>query len=219
MSKKIKVCVAEDHDLVRQGLVSLLETEDNLEICFSVSNGKELVNELEKTNVDVVLLDLEMPVMNGFEVLQVINESYPTLKAIVISMHLNESIITGLIQSGAKGFLPKNADIELVVKGINQVMEYGYYVDNNFSKSLIENLHLAEDTARIKYDQNLTEREIQIVKLVCQEKTNKEIAEELSISMRTVEVHRKKISAKIGCKNVVGLVKYALHFGIYHVNT
>lgn len=217
MSKSIKIAIAEDHDLMRQGLVSLLDSEENISVVFDVENGARLFDELKKKKVDVVLLDLEMPVLNGHQALKILSARYPEVAVIVVSMHYSDSFISESIASGAKGFLPKNCDIDKVVDAIYAVLDEGYYFDDKISKALLKRV-MKNEGQKNNYTQDpLTSREHQIVELVCSGKTNKEIANLLCLSVRTVEVHRNTINKKTNTKNIASLVTYAIKNGLYSV--
>ncbi|MCR9171897.1 MAG: response regulator transcription factor [bacterium] len=217
MSKTIRIAIAEDHDLMRQGLVSLLDSEENISVVFDVENGARLFDELKKKKVDVVLLDLEMPVLNGHQALKILSSRYPEIAVIVVSMHYSDGFISESIASGAKGFLPKNCDIDKVVDAIYAVQEQGYYFDDKISKALLNRIMKSESTNN-KFSQDpLTSREHQIVELVCSGKTNKEIANLLCLSVRTIEVHRNTINKKTNTKNIASLVTYAIKNGLYSV--
>jgi DNA-binding NarL/FixJ family response regulator len=210
MKKPINIALAEDHLLLRQGLITLFKEYEEIKVLFDVSNGKELLDELKKSKPDVILLDIEMPIMNGKEALLKIKEKYPALKVIMISSYYDDAYITEYLLLGAVGFLPKHFDIEKVIDAIFAVYEQGYYFDNKISTSLVVKLMKSKAVNPTLPNQILSNREIEILKLTCLEKTSKEISEELFISQRTVEGHRKQIMIKTKAKNVVGLVMYAI---------
>ena len=210
MKRPIHIGMAEDHLLFRQGVIALLKEYEEINILFDVGNGKELLDILKTSKPDIVLLDIEMPVMNGKEALAKIQEKYPNVKVIMISMHYDDAYITEYIINGAVGFLPKNCDIEKIVDAIYAVYEQGYYFDSKISKSLVVKLMKANKVNPTITEFILSEREIEVLKLTCLEKTNQEMSEELFISKRTVEGHRKSILKKTNAKNVVGLVMYAI---------
>lgn len=210
MKRPIHIGMAEDHLLFRQGVISLLKEYEEINILFDVGNGKELLDILKTSKPDIVLLDIEMPIMNGKEALAKIQEKYPYVKVIMISMHYDDAYITEYIINGAVGFLPKNCDIEKIVDAIYAVYEQGYYFDSKISKSLVVKLMKSNKVNPTITELVLSEREIEVLKLTCLEKTNQEMSEVLFISKRTVEGHRKSILKKTNAKNVVGLVMYAI---------
>lgn len=217
MKKPIRIAIAEDHDLVRQGMVALLKDEKDVNLVFDVSNGSELLEQLKKTKVDIILLDLEMPIVNGHQALKIITERYSNVQVIIVSMHYSDAFISECITVGARGFLPKNCDFDTVVDAIFAVQEQGYYFNDKISKSLIKKLVKEKDKSHSIAKDPLTGRERQILDFICSGKTNKEIAELLCISVRTVESHRKTIIDKTESQNVAGLVLYAVKNGLYSI--
>ncbi len=218
MKKDIRIAIAEDHDLMRQGLVSLLDGEDNISVVFDVENGARLFDELKKKKVDVILLDLEMPIINGHQALKILTERYPQISVIVVSMHYSDAYISESIAAGAKGFLPKNCDIDKVIDAIFAVNEEGYYFDDKISRALLNRIVNSNNENLPRFVENaLTKRERQIVELICTGKTNKEIANLLCLSVRTIEVHRNSINKKTNTKNVADLVVYAVKNGLYNI--
>jgi len=210
MKKRIHLGIADDHLVLRQGLISLLKEYDHLNIVLSVNNGKELMEELKKTKPDIILLDIEMPLMNGREALEKIKIEYPQIKVIIISQYFTNAFIIEFIKIGARGFLPKNCDIEKIVDAIQLVHENGEYYDNKVSSAMAESLKNApSEIDELVTKTELTKREFEILKLICQKKTNSEIANILFLSIRTVEVHRFNISKKTNTSNTLELIEYA----------
>jgi DNA-binding NarL/FixJ family response regulator len=214
MSSKKKIAIVDDHPIFRKGLISLLESYEDLRILFEAEDGRDL---LEKTKIDqpeVILLDIEMPVMNGIEATVNIKQLYPHIKIIILSIHDGEMIIDHLIKKGANGFLSKDSNIEKVVLAINIVAERGYYFDYEVMNSLVKNACL-NNRLKTEFTQTaLSEREVEILKLICKEYTNKEIANELCLSVRTIDTYRTKIFEKAKVKNAVGLVFFAIKYGL-----
>ena len=210
MKKRIHLGIADDHLVLRQGLISLLKEYNHLKIVLSVNNGKELMEELKKTKPDIILLDIEMPLMNGREALEKIKIEYPQIKVIIISQYFTNAFIIEFIKIGARGFLPKNCDIEKIVDAIQLVHENGEYYDNKVSSAMAESLKNApSEIDELVTKTELTKREFEILKLICQKKTNSEIANILFLSIRTVEVHRFNISKKTNTSNTLELIEYA----------
>ena len=214
---KIRVAIAEDHELVRKGIINLLSDEEDIEIVFDASNGKELIDQLETTPVDIVILDLEMPVMSGREALPIVNERISNVRVIILSMYYTDDFVVERIGCGARGYLPKNCDIEQLINAIQAVHDQGYYFDDKVSTSLFMQLLQRKDFNPTFTNESLSPREIDIVKLICEGKTNKEIANDLYLSVRTVEVHRKNIGKKTNSTNTAGIVIYAIKNGLYKV--
>lgn len=203
----IKIAVVDDQYLFRSGVVSLLKEYDQLKVIIEASNGKELLDQLKRHTPHVILLDIEMPEMNGLETVNQLKKKYPDIKVIILTMHNEEEFIFDLMTKGAHGFLPKDKSVDEVVDAIYSVMETGKYYNEqimeamvNGSKGLVKNQHL----------NLLTEKEIEVVRQICRQKTNKQIAEIIGVSIRTVENYRTTILLKTGTKNTAGMVVYAL---------
>lgn len=210
----ITIALVEDHFLFREGLRVLFSQTPEFEVVIEVSNGKELLEELKTKPVDVVLLDIEMPVMNGKECLTILTKKYPQTKAIMLTMHDSDNYISEFVTLGARGFLPKNCHFDVLSHAIETVHSYGYYFDERISKAMLLKLINGKKTNSHHYSNNLSDREVEILRLLCEEKSNQEIADLLFISKRTVESHRTTIMHKTNTKNVAGLVVYAIKNGI-----
>lgn len=217
MNNKIRVAIAEDHDLVRQGIASLLNEEEGITVVSEAQNGAELLNDFRIKTIDVVLMDIEMPVMGGKEALKAITLRYPSCKVIMLSMHYSDDFIIDCISAGARGFLPKNSDIEKVIDAIFAVFEQGYYFDDKMSKALLFQVLQNKDINPTFSNEPLTKREIEIVIAICDGKTNKDISESMCLSTRTIETHRKNIARKTKATNVAGVVIYAIKNGFYKI--
>ncbi|MGZ4037828.1 MAG: response regulator, partial [Bacteroidia bacterium] len=214
MKTKINVAVVDDQHLFRQGMVSLLKEFRELNVMMEASNGRELMMQLQHQMPDVILLDLEMPVMDGIETTELLKSKYPALKIIILTMHNEEEMIVHLIEKGVHGFLPKNEDIEIVIDAIYAVRESGYFFNEHVSKAMIKGLMSSKKIKPAFNPVKLIDKEIEVVKLICREFTNKEIADRLSLSSRTIDGYRERILKKIGAKNTVGIVMYAIKHGI-----
>ncbi len=215
--EKIKIGIAEDHDLVRQGLISLLEDEKGVDVICDASNGQILLDCSSAQDLNVVLMDLEMPVLNGQETLQILRSKYPHIRVIMVSMYYTDDFIAQSIKLGARGYLPKNCKIEKVVDAIYAVHEQGYYFDDKVSKTLLFKI-VDDDNFKPTFSTDiLSSREKEILQLICQEKNNDEIADALFISSKTVEDHRQSILKKTNAKNAAGVVIYAIKHGLYKV--
>lgn len=217
MNKNIRIAIAEDHELVRQGIVNLLKKENDFTVVSDVGNGALLLHELRQHTIDVVLLDLEMPVMGGKEALKQIQEKYPSIKVIILSMHYFDAFIIDCISNGARGFLPKICDIENVIDAIHAVHTQGYYFDDKISKTLLVEVMQNKHVNPVFSDEPLTKREKEIVVCICEGKTNKDIADQFDVSVRTVETHRQHIARKTHATNVAGVVVYAIKNGLYKI--
>jgi DNA-binding NarL/FixJ family response regulator len=214
--KKINVIITDDHKLFRKGIIALLEDFDFIGETNEASNGAELLALLAKikTLPDVVLLDLRMPVMDGVEAHKQIRKLYPEIKVIILTMEDDEQYILHLISEGVNGYLLKNADPDEMEKAILKVVENGYYFSENISTLVVKGM-LKKDTSEAVPNLDFNERELQILELICKEFTAAEIAEELNLSVRTVEGYRQKLIDKAGVKNVAGLVIFAVKNNLF----
>ncbi|MDW7692084.1 response regulator transcription factor [Flammeovirgaceae bacterium SG7u.111] len=206
----IKILIADDHQLFRDGIISLLSSVETFEVLGGVSNGKELLDELRAGKMPhVVLLDLGMPVMDGFEVLKIAKKEFPKIKFIAISMHDDGQYVVKCVRSGAFGYLLKNADKEELIEAIETVVDGHKYFNRRITELMINNM--AVEGTQIK---KLSERESEILEMVSDGKTTKEIADELCVSTRTVETHRVNMMKKLAVTNTAELIKKAAHLGL-----
>lgn len=214
--EKIKIGLVDDQLLFRKGLRALIEDYKHIDIKLEAANGIEFFEELKKIteDIDVLILDVEMPEMDGLEVLKILQIKSPRIKTLVLTMHNEDELIYGLVKLGAKGFLPKNADIEEVIDAIDTLFINELYFSEEISKILIKNVVKKVDPKLTYTLSPLTEREKEIIKLICNEKSSKEIADALFISTRTVNSHKANIFEKTKAKNSAGLVIYAMRNGI-----
>lgn len=218
MPKKIKLIIAEDHEMIRKCLAFFLKNDSRVHVVGEAENGRELLELLKKTEPDIVLLDLDMPVMNGEEAFKRICLRFPSVKVIIISMHYNNALISEFISKGAAAYLFKNAKPEILLEAIYTVYDKGRYYDHETSDAMLAGLK-KEKSIPVAFDKlALTSREIEVLKLLCQDKTSKEIGKDLNIEARTVEFHRRNIYRKTKCKKTGGLVLYAVRSGIISAN-
>lgn len=212
--KRIKIAIVDDQHLFRRGLKSLISEFNEMQVIIEAENGKDFIDKIEKKMPDVVLLDLEMPEMDGTQTLAYVKQKFPDMRVLILTMHDEQPIVAHLIENGAHGFLLKNDSIETIIDAIHSVMDTGYYFDDRVSRALLTRLITGEKIKPKFGKVPLSEREIQIIQLICEENTNKEIAEKLGISVRTVDGHRELILEKINAKNTVGIVMYAVKNGL-----
>lgn len=210
MKKTIKIAVVDDHQLVRQGIISLIHEFEGLEVIYEAENGEVLCNLVKKKEPDVILLDIAMPVMDGIKTTEYLHQNHPNIKILILTNHNDEQMIIHLIQIGAHGFLLKDTGIDTIVDSIHSVTKSGYYFNDHISKEMLKNLMNTEKITPHFKKVILSEREIGIIKLICKEQTNREIADTLCISVRTVDWHRENILKKIDAKNTAGIVMYAM---------
>ena len=206
--KKIKVFLVDDHKLFRNGLSLLLEGEKDIIVCGEAENGKQFCDAIQKEVPDIVLMDIEMPEMDGFETTELICGKYPDLKVIALTMFGEEQYYLKMIEAGAKGFLLKNSDIEEVIKAIKTVYEGGTYFNQEILYNMVKNIKEVRKEAGPQIQ--LSVREQEILDLICKGLSNTEIASELNISKRTVEKHRSNILTKTQTYNTASLVMFAV---------
>lgn len=214
MTESLKIALVDDHDLFREGLFFLLNNQNNKTEIKQACNGHKLLELLSNWQADIILMDIEMPVMNGIEASKEVLKKYPNTKIIALSMHANENYYSDMIDAGAKAFLLKNSSFEDVQQAIKAVREDKNYFSPEILESIITNLshkknHLSKS--------DLTHREIEILYNICKGLSNQEIAEMLFISKRTVDKHRENILLKTQSKNTASLVIYAIKNQIFEV--
>jgi DNA-binding NarL/FixJ family response regulator len=214
MNQPITIIIAEDQKMVRKGLIALIHEADHLQVIGEANNGKELLELLKTLSPDIVLLDIEMPLMNGKETLELIRRKHPGIKVIMLSMYADSSYMTEFMTMGASAFIPKGCDVEILIDAIETVKGQGTYFNTIVSETLLNNLQNGNGTNKPFDELSLTEREIEILKEICKGNTNKQIADNLHITYNTVDFHRGNIYAKTKSKNVTDLVRYAIRNGI-----
>lgn len=202
--------MADDHAIVRDGIVSLLAKEQAIHVVSTASGGYEVLEIISKNEVDVCLLDINMPGLDGIETAKLIRQRRPETRIIMLTTYNDREIISELVHAGVSGYMLKNSDKEELVEAINKVMKGRHYFSDEVEKIILEGLTEKKNTEVIP----LTDRELEVVQLLAREYTNDEIAAELHISYRTVETHRKNIMQKTKSGNLAGLIKYAYSKGL-----
>lgn len=215
MSKPIQVAIADDHALFRAGVRTALSAKKDVELIAEADNGMQLLNLLRHIEPDVILLDIQMPIMDGIATLPEIRKLYPQIKVIMLSMHNDHSMISKLMEIGANSYLTKNSDSETIYQAIKTCHEQEFFFNELTNKALLTGLRTKRNEPQLTEDANLTDKEVRILRLMCEEKTTKEIADIVEISPRTVEAIRDKLKVKIGAKSMAGLVLYAIKTGIF----
>lgn len=205
---KRKLIIVDDHTLFRNGLRILLNTLDDYQVIGEASNGKQFLELLETTIPDLVLLDINMPVMDGIEAATIAQKLYPDLRIITLSMYGEEDYYYKMVNAGVKGFLLKNSDIKEVKTALDVVFEGGSFFSSELLQNLVNSLKSSSRSKEIHAE--LSEREMEILILICQGLSNQEIGDKLFISKRTVDKHRANILEKSESKNTAQLVVYAI---------
>lgn len=211
MKDKVKILIADDHPLMRSGLTSVLETESGLFVVAEAKDGEEAYSMLLEHKPDVVTLDIEMPKMNGLEIARKISDEKNTVKIIFLTMYKDEDMFNQAMDLGAYGYVLKENAVNDIVDCINTVASGNYYISPMISQYLIRREKRFKDKVELSPSVNdLTKTEKMILKLISEEKTTKQISEELFISYKTVENHRANISKKLSLHGSHSLVKFAI---------
>ncbi|MEZ5105787.1 MAG: response regulator transcription factor [Draconibacterium sp.] len=211
MVEKIDIVITDDHKLFRKGIFALLSDFEFVGEIYEAGNGIELLKLLSslKALPKIILLDLNMPEMDGMEAQKKIRELYPEIKIIILTMEDDEQYILHLINEGVNGYLLKNADPDEVEIALKKVLVQEFYFPENISRMILRNL-VNKEQPKSRPEHEITDRELHILQLICEEKTATEIAEELALSARTVEGYKRKLFEKTGTKNMAGLVLFAV---------
>ena len=214
MSKIINIALVDDEALFVEGLSLLFSNVKHINVTKTANSGLEFLEVLEdnlKTNFpDIALVDIQMKPMDGFELVEALKDKYPDLKIIILSSHYKSNVLGHMIKLGVSAFIPKNANKELLVTAIESVNNTGVYFTQTDQEMLMQFMNSKSKKLTLNVNGELSNREIEVVKLICCEQTNQEIADQLFLSKRTVESHRQRILEKVGAKNTVGLVVYAI---------
>ena len=212
MDNKIRLGITDDHAIFREGLISLLEECKEFDVIFEAGNGIEALESLKSNKIDVMLLDIEMPRMDGVVTTVEIRKKFPNVKILILSMHNEEEFILHLIEKGANGFLLKETNFDTIIDAIHSVHNTGYYFNDSISRSMLKKITQKKEVRDniIASSEVLNDRDKEIIRLICNEKSKEEIAIILEISIRTLERIRYEILKKIGAKNDAGIVLYAV---------
>jgi DNA-binding NarL/FixJ family response regulator len=208
----------DDHALFRKGTMMILEAFEEIDLVLEATNGKEALDKLKTQPVDIVLLDLEMPVMDGWQTARKILLEYPDIKIIMLSMHDSLQVISELIEMGVHSYILKNTEPSEVHRAIQSVLNNDFYYNHLVAKALRNRVKDGtNDLFGFVERNNLTKREVEILELICEELTMREIGDRLFLSEQTIHTHRKNLMKKTKVKNSVGLVKYAIQHQIIHL--
>lgn len=209
MPDQIKVIIVDDHEIFRNGLKMVLGKLKHLKVIDEASNGKEFLDILDKHEPDIVLMDIEMPVMNGIEATEKALGKNPGLKVIALTMFNDDEYIQSMIDAGVKGFLIKNIRKEILNTALMAVHEGGNYYSQELMEFFTRRISHEDDKDKAT-ELNITKREKEILQLMAEGLNNKEIADKLFVSERTIIGHKSNLLSKTGCKNTIGLLAYAI---------
>jgi DNA-binding NarL/FixJ family response regulator len=209
----INVMIVDDHVLYRAGVKTALSSKKDIKIIAEADNGAHLLNMLKGIQPDVILLDIQMPIMDGITALPEVKKLYPGIKIIMLTLLDDQSVVTRLMELGANSYLVKTSDAEVIYEAIKTCHQQEFYFNSLTNKALLNNLRQKNIVSPFKTshdDAVLTEKEITILRLMCEEKSTREIAEAVDLSPRTIEAIRDKLKVKTGTKSTAGLIMFAV---------
>jgi DNA-binding NarL/FixJ family response regulator len=208
---QIKVAIADDHQIFRKGVILSLRSYTNIRFVLEAENGEELLAGLAEAQPDVILMDLRMPGKDGIETTKAVNKLYPNMHVLVLTMYEDERFVTHLMENGANGYLLKSSDPSEIKKAILEVFTKGYYLNNFVNRILLKKSHnKVKAIPTLNNEIQISDKEKQVIRLLCMEYTAQEIAKEMEISARTVEAIKDRLMERFGVKNSVGLVFFAM---------
>ncbi|MBT3241914.1 MAG: response regulator transcription factor [Bacteroidetes bacterium] len=208
----IRIIIADDHQLFREGVVNLLSNAPNIDIVGQAENGKEAISLAARLKPDIIIMDIGMPEISGIDATRILKEQYPSVKVLALSMHADKHYIKGILEAGGWGYLLKNCTYNQLIEGITTVYNGKKYLDGDTTEVLIES-YIKPDKEEIG-DPNLSDRENEILKLIAEGKSNREIADTLFISIKTVGTHKQHILEKLELSTTGDLIRYCLKKGI-----
>jgi len=217
MADTIRIALADDEVLFRKGISFILQRKKNIDVIFEAGNGEEMVsflreNKINNTNPDIIIIDLKMPVLNGVEATKIIHSEFPEIKIIALTSYNTKSFIANMIDVGAASYLVKSTTPQELLTTINEVYENGFYYNDDVLQVIHECLASPKKKSKGRFlEEQLTNREVEVLKLICKQHSGAEIAEKLFLSTRTVEGHRNNLLRKTECKNMIGLIIYAIN--------
>jgi DNA-binding NarL/FixJ family response regulator len=204
-----KVVIADDHQLVIDGLKALIESNEKFSIVYTCSNGQSAIDYIQSNVCDVVMLDIQMPVLDGLETARILLEQFPNLPVLMLTMHDEKEFIQKALEHGARGYLLKDTTETTLIEALQHLVNGEYYFGGNVALKLADSEYVYSKGRRTKHVE-LSSRELEIIQLICDEFTTDEIAEKLFLSNHTIKTHRKRILQKLEVKNVAGIVRYAI---------
>jgi two-component system response regulator NreC len=217
--KKVRLLVADDHKIFRQGIKKLLEEEPDLQVVGESADGRETVKKATELKPDVILMDIAMANLNGLEATKQIKKVLPETKVIMLTMHKNEEYVLQSFQAGASGYILKEGAVEELVSAIRSIYQDKSFLSPTVSKTLVDAYLRKMETGKTETPFDLlTDREREVLQLIAEGYTNREVAKQLFISVKTVEAHRAHIMQKLNIHDIAKLVKYAIQKGLVDLN-
>ncbi len=213
--KKIRVLIVDDHAIVREGLKLILERQPDISVVGEAGNGTEAVDKAAELKPDVIVMDIVMPVMTGLEATRIIHQSNPGIQILILTAHEEEDYVTRILQAGATGYMLKKDDSEQLLSAIRALSRGESFLDPSVTKTIIRTFTAYKSIpySSVK-DRELTDREVEVLRLIASGHTNNQIADKLQISVKTVDTHRGNIAAKLDIHSRVDLAKYAIKKGL-----
>ena len=210
----VRIILADDHNIVREGLRSLIEKELGMDVIGEADNGRSAVKLVGNLMPDLVIMDVSMPDLNGIEATRQISSDYPQVKVLALSMHSDKRFVAGILQAGASGYLLKDCAIEEMVRAIRAIMDGGIYLSPAVAGPVVQDLFRKLPSEAYTAMAVLTKREREVLQLVAEGLATKKIAERLNVSVKTVETHRRQVMEKLNIHSVAALTKYAIREGL-----
>ena len=217
MSEVIRILLADDHEIFRDGFKAMLRKQKTIELIGEAENGEQLIQMAKDLKPDVIVTDILMPVMDGLQATKILSKELPWIGVIALSMLEEKESIMDMVEAGAKGYLLKNAHKQEIIMAIHRVYEkQEYYCENTLAKVARDLVELKERRGEPKETfPDFSDRDIAVIRYICEELTNKEIADKMNLSVRTIEGYRERIQSKIKAKNSVGIVVYAIRNNLF----
>lgn len=215
---KIRLVIADDHEIFRQGFKTLIARQSGLEMVGEAGNGKDLMGLIPRLQPNLVFVDIKMPILDGIDATREIKSSFPSIKVIALSMFNDDNLVADMLYAGASGYLLKDATQEELISAINAVMSGGSYFCRDTSErisALLETTYFYPEKGNLRL--RFSEREVSVIRLICEQYTTKEIASKLGLSNRTIDAYRDSIQQKTNSKNMVGIALYAVKNHIYTI--
>ncbi len=206
----VNIVIADDHALIREGLKKILKSEPDLSLVAEASNAPELFRQLKASNVDLVLLDISMPGESGLDALRELRQSYPQVRTLILSVHPEHRFAVRALRAGASGYITKETAVEELVQAIRKIVAGGKYVSASLAEQLVAELEMGDKPRH----ENLSDREFEVLRMIAAGKTRNEIAEELALSISTVNTYRQRILEKMNMENNAELTRYAIEHGL-----
>ena len=210
----IKVLIADDHKVLIDGIKSILNSENEINVVADASNGQEVLDLLKEVEVDVILLDINMPILDGLDTCKLVHKKYPEIRILALTMYGEGSFISGMLKNGASGYMLKNSNKHEMIDAIRTVYSGENYYSKEVTQNLISRMMPGKTVSTNPLLPRITRREKEILKLIVDEHTTQEISEKLFISLSTVETHRANLLSKLNVRNTAGLVRVAIEKGL-----